>query len=277
MKAYSFSSSIKTRETKKRLYCIVLILFILLFVFSVLMLSVSCIKTKEERVGLKKLSDTANAITSAPPVNTINIPNIEKTSVMLEQYRYLYEKNNDFIGWIKIEGTNIDYPVMYTKRSDYYIDHDFEKQESKSGTPFIDSRCSVNTFGTNTIIYGHNMKDDSMFSDLLKYEKLSFYNEHPEIYFNTLYAEQRYRIIAAFRCKIYYADEKVYKHYNFLNAKDEEEFDEYIAHIKKLSVYDTGETASLGDELISLCTCAYHTENGQFIVVAKKIVDNDSF
>lgn len=270
MKSYNYSSFTKTFPIK-RLYLIALILFIFLFAFSGIMLTVYYINAENERATFKILSDNAERITDDITEHLNDTADINTALVMLEQYRYLYEKNNDLAGWIKIEGTNIDYPVMYTKSSDYYIDRDFDKQKSKSGVPFIDARCSVYPFGTNTIIYGHNMKDDTMFSDLLKYEKHSFYSEHPEINFDTLYEKQKYIIIAAFRSKIFYTSDTVYKHYNFLQAKDENEFDEYIAQIKKLSVYDTGETANFGDELISLYTCAYHTENGQFVVVAKKI------
>ena len=79
------------------------------------------------------------------------------------------------------------------------------------------------------------------------------------------------KIISAFESKIYNDSEEVFKYYNFINANNEEEFNNYITNIKKLSIYDTHKTAEYGDELITLSTCAYHTKDGRFVVVAKKI------
>ena len=106
--------------------------------------------------------------------------------VILPQYRELYKQDTDIVGWIKIGGTEIDYPVMYTA-DDFYLSHGFNKEASKSGVPFIDKRCSVEPFGTNTIIYGHHMKNGTMFGKLFHYQQLNFIVEHPVIQFDTLY------------------------------------------------------------------------------------------
>jgi len=193
---------------------------------------------------------------------------------MLEEYRELYARNTDMVGWIQIDGTVIDYPVMYTA-DDFYLDHGFDREESKSGVPFIDRRCTVEPFGTNTIIYGHHMKNGTMFASLLRYEDEDYYREHPVIRFDTLYDHQEYEIIAVFRSRIYRKSDTVYKHYNFLSAESEDDFDEYIRHIKELALYDTGVDAAYGDRLLTLITCAYHTENGQFVVVARRSADSD--
>ena len=189
--------------------------------------------------------------------------------VVLEQYDELSRQNADLIGWIKIDGTKIDYPVMYTG-DDFYLHHSFNKASSKSGLPFIDKRCAVEPFGTNTIIYSHNMKNDSMFSGLLKYKSSDYYAEHPIIRFDTLYEEQEYEIVAAFESEVYRKGVTVFKHYNFLNADNQANFDDYIARIKEHSLYDTGIHPEYGDALITLMTCSYHTENGRFVVVARK-------
>lgn len=190
--------------------------------------------------------------------------------VMLEQYRELYEQNTDMIGWIRIDGTKIDYPVMYTA-DDFYLSHSFDKKESKSGVLFIDKRCSVAPFGMNTIIYGHHMRNGTMFAELENYKDENFYIKHSTICFDTLYTKQEYQIVAVFESQIYRKSDTVFKHYNFLSAESEADFDEYITNIKAIALYDTGVTASYGDELLTLVTCAYHTENGQFVVVARKL------
>ena len=188
---------------------------------------------------------------------------------MLEQYRALYKQNSDMAGWVRIDGTTIDYPVMHTG-DDFYLSHGFDKEKSKSGVPFIDKRCSVEPMGTNTIIYGHHMKNGTMFAGLEKYEDEAYYKEHPVIRFDTLYEQHEYEIIAVFESQIYRKSDSIFQHYNFLNAESKDEFDEYIKGIKALALYNTGITASYGDALLTLVTCTYHTQNGQFVVVARK-------
>ncbi len=190
---------------------------------------------------------------------------------VLSGYQKLHGRNPDMVGWVKIDGTSVNYPVMYTPDDgEFYLSHGFDKEKSKSGTPFIDRRCSVNPLGTNTIIYGHHMKNGTMFAGLTKYKEENYYKEHPTVRFDTLYEQQEYGIIAVFESRIYALDEKVFKHYNFINVNNRADFDEYIKNIKKLSLYDTGVTASYGNELLTLVTCDYQTENGQMVVVAKK-------
>lgn len=188
---------------------------------------------------------------------------------ILAQYDALSRQNADMIGWVQIDGTEIDYPVMYTG-DDFYLSHGFDQASAPSGLPFVDKRCAVGPLGTNTIIYAHNMKNGSMFSGLLSYKSSDYYAEHPIIRFDTLYEAQEYEIAAVFESEVYRKSDAVFKHYNFLNADSQEAFDEYIAGIKALSFYDTGIHPEYGDALITLMTCSYHTPNGRFVVVARK-------
>ena len=110
-----------------------------------------------------------------------------------------------------------------------------------------------------------------MFQELLKYEDESFYKEHPTFRFTTADEDAEYEIISAFKSRVYYKSEKnVFRYYYFINAEDEEEYDEFVDSAKEASLYDTGKTAEYGDQLMTLSTCAYHTEDGRFAVVAKK-------
>jgi len=250
------------------------------FILSATMLMLHYGQASREECELKRLAaliadNTALPLSpdgSTPELSAITpIPvQTPQEPVMLAQYRELYEQNTDMAGWIRVDGTGIDYPVMYTA-DDFYLSHGFDKAESKSGVPFIDKRCAIEPFSTNTIIYGHHMKNGTMFAGLESYEDEEFYKAHPFIRFDTLYERRVYEIIAVFKSQIYRKSDTVFKHYNFLNAVDAAAYNEYIANIKALSLYDTGVTAAYGDELITLATCAYHTENGQFVVVAKRI------
>lgn len=189
--------------------------------------------------------------------------------VMLEQYTQLYQSNTDMVGWLKIDDTKIDYPVMHTPdEPERYLHLGFDGKYNYGGTLFIDAACSADS--DNLLIYGHNMLDGSMFRSLLKYENQNYWQEHPTIRYNTLYEEQEYEVLAAFYDRVYYKTENVFKFYQFIDAEDEADFDYAVSQFKNKSIYDTGVTAEYGDQLITLITCAYHTSNGRFVVVAVK-------
>ena len=195
-------------------------------------------------------------------------PQPEQTA--FEKYAAVYEQNSDFVGWISIDGTNIDYPVMQTiDNLNYYLKHSFEKQYSDYGVPYVQENCDLE-FSDNCVIYGHHMNNGSMFADLCKYADEDFYRAHKTIRFDTLSGFGEYEVIAAFKTVAY--SEQGFKYYHFVNADSAEDFDAYIAKCKGLALYDTGVTAEYGDKLITLSTCEYSRQNGRMVVVAKKIV-----
>ena len=197
-------------------------------------------------------------------------PEVPEEPVMLAQYQALYAENSDMIGWLSIEGTQINYPVMQCGDDEYYLHHDFYGEESKYGCLYVRGRADVDT-GTNFVIYGHNMKDGSMFGELDLYWQESFYLEHPTILFDTLYEKRSYEIIAVFPSQVYKEDDDIFKYYQFYEAENQEEFEIFYKNIKELSLYDTGVEASFGDTLLTLSTCAYHVTDGRFVVVAKRV------
>lgn len=192
-----------------------------------------------------------------------------RARTIMEQYAALYETNHDLTGWLAIEGMKIDYPVMQGEDDEYYLHHDFYGKESKYGCLYVKPRADVET-GTNFIIYGHNMKDGSMFGDLDFYLEESFYREHPVVSFDTLYEERTYDIMAVFRSQVYNEEDDVFKYYQFYEADTQEEFDDFYRNIKELSLYDTGVEAQYGDTFLTLSTCAYHVQDGRLVVVAKR-------
>ena len=189
---------------------------------------------------------------------------------MLAMYYDLYQKNNDMVGWIKIEGTDINYPVMYRNDSnDYYMNRNFEKQEQRSGIPFMDMECNLSQRSDNIIIYAHNMRNGTMFAPLLKYADKDFLNEHRIINFDTLYKRNKYKVISVFRTQVGSAHE--FKYYNFIDASSEEDFENFVDGAKKLSLHDIEDKAVYGDYLLTLSTCSYNSKNERFVVIAKKI------
>ena len=195
----------------------------------------------------------------------------EKEQTVLPQYARLYEMNPDFFGWLSIEGTEIDYPVMYSPdRPEHYLNRAFDGSKSYCGVPFMDEDCSPD--GNIYLIYGHHMRNKSMFGKLPLYAQKSYYEEHPIIRFDTRYEEREYQVISAFYSRVYGQNEtSVFRYYAYVDLSDEAVFDEYVACIRSAAIYDTGLTAIYGDDLLALSTCNYHTPNGRFVVVAKRI------
>lgn len=253
---------------------VLFILLILAFITSGSLLGQDYIHRVHEKNNLKKLQKlTQNTISlDISATDTFPLEFIEEPEqTILKNYEELSTLNKDMIGWLKIEGTNIDYPVMYTG-DDFYLTHDFEHAISKSGLPYIDRRCAVGPFGTNTIIYAHNMKNGTMFSELLNFMEPDYYTNHRIIRFDTLYETQEYEIFAVFESEVYKTNDTIFKHYNFLDAESVASFDEYVASIGEMTLYETGISPKYGDEFITLMTCSYHKENGRFVVVATKRV-----
>ena len=195
----------------------------------------------------------------------------KKELIVLEKYKKLFSQNKSLIGWIKIDDTNIDYPVMQTVNNEYYLDHNYNQQYDKNGSIFLDKDCDITNPGTNMIIYGHHMKSGKMFGNLKLYSNKDYYDKHPIIQFDTIYEEGRYQIMYVFRSRIYNEDEIVFKYYQFFDVATPEEFDSNMSEMAKLSLYDTGVTATYGDKLITLSTCDNSEQDGRFVVVAKKI------
>ncbi len=194
---------------------------------------------------------------------------------VLDEYKNLLNKNKRLIGWVKIDDTNIDYPVMQTTDNEYYLDHNLNQEYDKNGSIFMDKDCDVLKPSTNFILYGHHMKSGQMFGSLSLYSDQSYYEKHPYIQFDTIYEKGQYEIMYVFRSRVYSEDEIVFKYYQFIDAQSEQEFDSYMNDMAEMSLYDTGVTASFGDQLLTLSTCDYQEKNGRFVVVAKKVTTKE--
>ena len=179
--------------------------------------------------------------------------------------------NPDMVGWIKINDTNINYPVMQTKSNpDYYLDHDFYKNQSVYGCPYVQANCDVKTPSDNVIVYAHHMNDGSMFANLEQFRSKDFWSSHKTISFDTLDRKADYDILAVFAIPVDQNDKNSFKFYEFVNSYDPDHFSTFVAKCKALSFYETGISANYGDKLLTLATCEYTHDNGRLVVVAKK-------
>ncbi len=195
-------------------------------------------------------------------------------SDILPEYRKMYKENSDLVGWIVIGGTDVNYPVVQSKVwQEYYLNHNFDGEKDDSGSLFADARNDVFTPDDNIIIYGHNMKNGSMFGTLKLYLDKNYYSGHKIISFDTLYERRAYKIAAVGLSKASGADSGGFKYYNFLNADDEKSFKKYADGIKKIEAYETGVPLEYGDKLITLSTCSSAWEDGRLFIVAKEVED----
>ena len=229
-------------------------------------------RTETSYANLSNLKGNTTLAAGAGTSVTIHYTEEEDIELeVLEEYQTLYNKNKSLIGWLKIDDTNIDYPVMQTVNNEYYLDHNYSQEYDKNGSLFLDKECDVVHRNTNLIIYGHHMKSGKMFGNLNKYSSEDYCKKHSTIQFDTIYEKGTYEVMYVFRSKIYNEDEIVFKYYQFLDAASEKEFSSYMQEMAELSLYDTGVTASYGDELLTLSTCDNSEADGRFVVVAKRI------
>lgn len=191
-------------------------------------------------------------------------------SIVLPDYAELYQQNPHMAGWIFIEGTTINYPVMHTPDNpDFYLKHNFDREYSSFGVPYAAGECCIDEPSDNIIIYGHHINGGRMFGALMDYVDKGFYENHKIISFDTVKEKAEYEIVAVFKTTVY--DNSGFKYYQFVNAKTVEDFQAYVEECKNLALYDTGVTAQYGDKLITLSTCEYSHNNGRFVIVAKRI------
>lgn len=230
-------------------------------------------KNNNEQVDEENYENGKNNDSNKEDKNTKNnngTDNEEETERMLKVEK-LQEENEDIIGWIEIEGTNINYPVLQGNDNEYYLTHNYKKEKSEKGSIFLDSEYDWSIPSNNLLIYGHNIMNDLMFKDLLKYADKEFYKEHPVIRFTTKEHDGEYEIISAFKSRVFNkTDTNVFKYYNFMNEETEAEYNEFVENAKKASLYEIEATAEYGDELITLITCSYHTTDGRFVVIGRE-------
>lgn len=205
-------------------------------------------------------------------ISTDNSSNLSYTVKSTNNYNLesISKINTDIIGWLKIDGTNINYPVM--QNGDFYLHRNVYKNYSSSGTPYLAEHCNLKT-SDNLIIYGHHMKNSTMFSSLDNYKNYNYYKNHKYIKFYTLEdnktIENDYEIVFAFKTVAY--SDKGFKYYNYTKFYDENDFNSFVEKCRDYEFYNTNVKVNYGDKLITLSTCEYSQKNGRMVVIAKKI------
>lgn len=234
---------------------------------------------KESEEQTEKYEELANLVSQnetlylEPTGGIYAEPTENQEPTILPEYAEVYEQNPDMVGWIYIADTRINYPVMQSPDDpNFYLKHSFDKSSSNHGCPYVNVNCDISKPSDNLIIYGHRMKDGSMFADLDKFTDKSFWENHKTITFNTLTLRQTYEIIAVFKVATGTGSGSEFKYYSFTDASSSDEFEDYISKAKSKALYDTGITAEYGDKLLTLSTCEYTNHNGRLVVVAKRVI-----
>lgn len=235
------------KKNSDTLHNIILVLCVIVFLICFSMLFNWYLDSKNADKDIKEIKTTIITNDDNSSKSNKNTTNIENC-----------------VAWIEIPDTDIDYPVMQKKNDpEYYLRRNYKGEYSYSGTPFLDSKCNIGT-SQNLIVYGHNMKDGTMFSGLMKYKDTEYSKQHPTIYLtvdNTAYEYELYAV-----CKVFSDD----GWYTFTERTSEETFDELISHIQNKSLYKSDKTAEYEDYFLTLSTCEYSQENGRLIAIAKR-------
>lgn len=272
---------------KRRIYDILLLICVLVFLGSGSVLIYKVIAQKKNDGRLEALSDLVSDGVEESGQTAANAPADggaggdtadaetaqDKAQAMREArvnaYQKIREQNSDLVGWVKIEGTKIDYPVLQTPDDpNFYLKHDFDKKTSVYGAPYVAEECDLSQDCKNIVIYGHHMKNGSMFASLDEYLDPAYREAHPIVQFDTLEEYGDYEVMAVFAINAADPDNPLYR---YISGANEEVFGEYVSYVQQHSAYDMGVTAEWGDHLLSLVTCEYTHKDGRLIVVAKKI------
>lgn len=183
----------------------------------------------------------------------------------------MFARNGDMVAWISIPNTPISYPVMHTPNDpEYYLRRDFYGDTSISGTPFASGSSTFDPSGDNTVIYGHHMDNGTMFSALLNYVNYEYWAEHSLVQLRSLSETKEYEVVFAFYENIE-EDGSYFQFHQFIYANSQEEFDEFVANCTERSLHLTGEEMVFGDEFLTLVTCTNVSDEGRFVVVARRI------
>ncbi len=213
-------------------------------------------------LSLQTLQQTSVYASSAPSPAALQ-PTVKAPTVQ-ERFKKLLTKNNHLIGWVTLPNTKIDYPVFKTRNNDYYMTRDLNRKKSKAGSVFMDYRNTGNMTDRHTIIYGHNMKNGTMFGTLKAYKSEEFYKKNKVFTYSTLYETGQYEVFS-----VYVATASL--SINEPNFADDAAFDKFLKERISKAMYGTTATVTAHDKVLTLVTCSYEVKNGRLIVHAKKI------
>ena len=195
---------------------------------------------------------------------------------ILYDYALYYAKNPQTIGYLKIDGTKIDTPVVQADNDKYYLRHDFNGKSTSYGAVFATYKANFKPLDRNTLIYGHNMFDGERFAALANYKSIDYFKKHPTIQFDTLFEKHQWKVYAVILTNgSVDSNNGYFFDFTYDNCSDAC-FEEYIEELDKRKLYETGVDLLPTDKLITLCTCTYEFDDARLIVIARMVRDGES-
>lgn len=244
--------------------------FVLVFAFSAYKIASTLIGYQKAENEYSKLSSQFVTIASAKPSQTVSPeaspdatepPEVFPFSVDFDS---LKQSSPDAVGWIYCADTAINYPIVHTTDNVYYIEHLHNGDYSANGAIFIDCNNAADFSDKNTLIYGHNMNDGSMFATLRNYRDASYYTEHPVMYICTADKYYRVEIVAGL---VTTPDSFVYAR----DFQEIEQFHAYIEQVKEESTFESDVEVGDDDHIVTLSTCTYEVDNGRYVIIGKLV------
>lgn len=235
-------------------------------------------------IFIASLAIISNIFLIEPCVNKAKMDNVKEiyynTNASEENkntFEDLYTVNPDIIGWIKINNTVIDYPVLYPPKSDplFYLYKDYNKRYTKYGSIFIDSNCDLaSPYLKNIIVHGHSMNDGSMFKSLIKFSNLNVYKNSPLVEFNLNGQKALWKIIAIIKVNTLPEQGEVFD-YLQISFKNNSSFLNYVYQLKLRSLINIPVDINENDNLITLSTCSYEMKDFRTAVIARRVREHE--
>ena len=244
-----------TRKSKV-LWFVLILLVVAIFVFSLYKIISSLYDYSESSKTYDNL--TADIITPNIPGLPEDIVTTESAPITVD-FDSLIEQNGDVVGWLFCENTPINYPVLQSTDNNYYLRKMINKKYNIAGSIFMDYRSQSDMSSLNTIVYGHNMKNDTMFGTFTEYKKQSYYNEHPVLWFLTPEHNYKIELIAG------YVTSSTSDVYKVFHIKDD--LDNHIKASIKKSTFVSGVNIAEVDNIITLSTCSYEYSTARYILI----------
>lgn len=258
----------KKNAKKQRNYIVSLIIAILVFILSIFFIVMIYIKYKKAEDEYKKLQNLVDVVEveKEKPVEEPEEeePIVVDTSVPKVDFNELWKVNKDIVGWIKIDNTPVDYPIVQSNDNEKYLYRTVQGTHNSAGSIFMDYRANAKFEFHNSVLYGHKMKNGTMFGTLYKYKTKSYYEENKYIWLVTRDVTYKYEVFS-----VYEFDSK--EHFYEFNFEDETEYQNYLNYIKNASYYNTGLEVTTDDYILTLSTCTVNLDDTRLAVIAKRV------
>ncbi len=270
----------KDDSTAEKIRKIIMILCVLAFLGSALYLFNDYVI--EPYKNVKQIGELESLISDSDKVaDKLTLeqqyPGVEFPEGMLEKYAALYARNQDFVGWITIDGFDISLPIVQGDNNEEYLKTNFDGKSNKYGSIFMNCSNSVDRLNYNTTLFGHYMFDSKMFGNLVQYKSAAGYKKAPVIEFNTLFADYKWKVFAVFITNGTQEGDNGYLfNYIFTDLSTQEAVESFMGEIKQRSIYYPAVDIAVSDKILTLSTCTYEFEEARLVIMARMVRPGES-